>query len=361
MRRLLGAVAAALLAAALVPAGPLAATAASGAADGPSSSTGRSSVEKWTTTVFARVPSPGAPAYVHAHTNGRVYAGTYAAPDGQASKVFEWTGDGTLLRSWAVPDQDLAGEHGVQVAAQTRSGRLVVLDTTTSRVLTLDVRTGRFRTVATLPEGSVPNYASWGPGGLFVTDYGDGVVWRVARSGEVSEWLRDPLLDGVAGFGTTGIRYLPEDRAFLLTQQTVSTGATLPTNGALLRVPVEGRTPGAVEVLWTSQPTDLPDGFGIGRRTGHVYVAMVGPTNRIAEIDPATGEEVDSFPAAPLTGENGSEIPFDSPCNATFLGRTVLVANQSAVQGDASHHAVLRVHVGERGVAPYLPRRATFR
>ena len=365
MRRLLGAAAAALLVAALVSAGPPAAGGAPASYADPAAGSGagsdRSSVAKWTTTVFARVPSPGAPAYVHAHTNGRVYAGTYAAPDGQASKVFEWTREGTLLRSWAVPGQDLAGEHGVQVAAQTRTGRLVVLDTTTSRVLTLDVRTGRFRTVATLPAGSVPNYATGGPGGLYVTDYGDGVVWRVARSGEVTEWLRDPVLDGVAGFGTTGIRYLPEDRAFLLTQQTLSTGAALPTNGALLRVPLEGRAPGAVEVLWTSQPTDLPDGFGIGRRTGHVYVAMVGPTNRIAEIDPETGQEVDSFPATPLTGENGSEIPFDSPCNATFLGKAVLVANQSAVAGDASHHAVLRVFVGERGVAPYLPRRATFR
>ncbi|WP_300383925.1 hypothetical protein [uncultured Nocardioides sp.] len=318
--------------------------------------------EKWTTTVFARVPSPGAPAYVHVHTNKRVYAGTYAAPDGQPSKVFEWTRSGTLLRSWAVPGQDLeGGEHGVQVAAQTRSGRLVVLDTTTSRILTLDVTRGRWRTIATLPEGSVPNYATWAPGGLYVTDYGDGVVHRVTRRGKVTEWLRDPALDGLLGFGTTGIRYLPEERSFLLTQQTLSTGDALPTNGALLRVPLEGRAPGDVEVVWTSQPTDLPDGFGIGRRTGHVYVAMVGLTNRIAEIDPATGEEVDSFPAVPLVGENGSEIPFDSPCNATFLGKTVLVANQSAIQGDASHHAVLRVHVGERGLAPYLPKKARFR
>jgi hypothetical protein len=322
----------------------------------------RSSVAKWTTTVFARVPSPGAPAYVHAHTNKRVYAGTYAAPDGQASKVFEWTRSGTLLRSWTVPGQDLeGGEHGVQVAAQTRTGLLVVLDTTTSRILTLDVTKDRWRTVATLPEGSVPNYATWAPGGLYVTDYGEGVVYRVTRRGKVSEWLRDPALDGVAGFGTTGIRYLPDDEAFLLTQQTLSTGDALPTNGALLRVPLEGRAPGEVEIVWTSQPTDLPDGFGIGRRTGHVYVAMVGLTNRIAEVDPATGEEVDSFPAVPFAGENGSEIPFDSPCNATFLGKSVLVANQSAVQGDASHHAVLRVFVGERGLAPYLPKKARFR
>ena len=317
-------------------------------------------VAKWTTTVFSRLPG-GAPAYVHAHTNGRVYVGTYAPPAGSPSRVVEWSGDGTLLRSWPVPGQDLAGEHGVQVAAQTRSGRLVVLDTTTSRVLTLDTRTDRFRTVATLPEGSVPNYASWGPGGLYVTDYGAGVIWLVARDGEVTEWLRDPLLDGVGGFGTTGIRYLPADGTFLVTVQTLGTGDAAPTDGALLRIPVTDGAPGAVEVVWTSQPTDLPDGFGIGRRTGHVYIAMAGLTNRIAEIDPATGEEVDAFPAAPLTGENGSAIPFDTPCSATFRGRSVLVANQSAVQGDSNNHGVLEVHVGERGVAPYLPRKASFR
>lgn len=358
MRRLLAVALAAVLALAPATAGGADPRTSSGT--DPRTSSG-AETQKWHTEVFSLVPPPGAPAYVHVHTDGRVYAGTYAAPDGQASKVFEWSRRGTLLRSWRVPGQDLAGEHGVQVAAQTRDGLLVVLDTTRSRVLTLDVRTGRWRTVARLPEDSVPNYASWGPGGLYVTDYADAVVWRVRRDGRVSEWLRDPALAGAAGFGTTGIRYLPGQRAFLLTQQTVTTGATLPTNGALYRVPLDGRSPGAVETVWTSRPTDLPDGFGVGRRSGHVYVAMAGPTNRIVEIDPATGEEVDSFPDVPLTGENGSPVPFDTPCSATFLGRSVLVANQSAVAGDASHHALLRVRVGERGVAPFLPRRATFR
>ena len=343
VRRLAIALAASCLALAL-PAGPV-------AAERPA---------KWTTTVFSRLPG-GAPAYAHVQADGRVFAGTYAPPAGTPSRVVEWSGDGTLLRSWPVPGQDLAGEHGVQVAAQTRAGRLVVLDTTTSRVLTLDTRTDRFRTVATLPEGSVPNYATWGPHGLYVTDYGAGVIWLVARDGTVSEWLRDPLLDGVGGFGTTGIRYLPADGTFLVTVQTLATGDAAPTDGALLRIPTDDGAPGPVEVVWTSQPTDLPDGFGIGAETGHVYIAMAGLTNRIAEIDPATGEEVDAFPATPLSGENGSSIPFDTPCSATFLNRSVLVANQSAVQGDANHQGILRVRIGERGVPPYLPRKATFR
>ena len=66
------------------------------------------------------------------------------------------------------------------------------------------------------------------------------------------------------------------------------------------------------------------------------------------------------FPEAPLAGDNGSPVPFDTPCSATFLGTRVLVANQSAVAGDASHQAILSVHVGEKGRAPYLPRSAVF-
>ena len=59
-----------------------------------------------------------------------------------------------------------------------------------------------------------------------------------------------------------------------------------------------------------------------------------------------------------LTGDNGSPIPFDTPCSATFLGSRILVANQSAVAGDTSHQAILSTYVGEPGVAPYLPRSA---
>lgn len=341
MRRLLAAVAAIVLVAA------------------PASADAR---EKWDTRVFSLVPSPGYPAYVHAHTNGRVYAGTYVSSGSTApSKVFEWAKDGTLLRSWSVPGQHLDEDHGVQVANQTRRGRLVLLETSTRSILTLDVTTGRFRRVATFPDGAIPNYASWGPGGaLYVTDYGQGVIWRLPHGSHTPErWLESPALEGAVEFGTTGIRYRPGRHDFLITQGTVSDGSGAPTNGALYRLPVgAGARPGDLETLWTSQPGDLPDGFGIGR-SGHVYVALAGLANQLVELT-ATGEEVARFPDVPVSGDNGSPVPFDTPCSATFLGRRVLVANQSAVQGDASHQAILDVYVGEPGRAPYLPRRATL-
>ncbi len=313
------------------------------------------------TRVFSLVPSPGHPAYVHVHTNGRVYAGTYVAPGSTApSKVFEWSPGGALLRSWSVPGQRLDDDHGVQVANQTRGGRLVLLETSTASVLTLDTRTGRFRRVARLPAGSVPNYATWGPrGALFVTDYAHGVVWRLAPGRRTpTRWFASPALAGVGEFGTTGIRYRPAHHDLLISQQTAGDGKALPTDGHLYSLPVGRRgRPGTLRTLWTSRPGDLPDGFGIGR-SGHVYVALAGLANQLVELT-AAGREVRRFGTA-LTGANGSSVPFDTPCSATFLGRRVLVANQSAVAGDASHQAVLALDVGERGVAAYLPRGAHF-
>lgn len=314
---------------------------------------------KFETTVFAKVPAPAQPAYVFVHTNRRVYAGTYAAVEaGTPSRVFEWSRQGTLLRSWVVPGQKAGAEHGVQVANQTRSGRLVVLDTTTSTVRTLNIKTGGWRTVAKLP-GATPNYATWGPGGvLYVTDYTAGRIWRVSRRGKPKVWFSSAALEGAIGFGTTGIVFRKKERDLLITQQTtLDGGGVTPTQGFLYRLPVKrGGRPGTIETLWTSQPTDLPDGFGIGR-SGHIYIANAGLTNQIVELD-AEGNEVARFPEVPFSGENGSPIPFDTPCSATFLGTKILVANQSAIQGDASHQAILAVEVGERGRRPWLPRRA---
>jgi hypothetical protein len=317
--------------------------------------------QRWDTRVFARVPAPGFPAYVLVHRNGRVYAGSYVDPEGagRPSRVWEWRRDGTLLRSWTVPGQVLAEDHGVQVANQTRDGKLVLLETSTSSVLTLDIRTGRFRRVARLP-GAVPNYATWGPRNrLFVTDYGQGVIWQVKRDGRVRKWFSSDALQG-AEFGTTGIVFRKRKRDLLITQQTSTSGEATPTQGHLYRLPIQrhGR-PGTLSTLWTSQPGDLPDGFGIGR-SGHVYVALAGLSNQLVELT-AGGVEVDRFPDAPLVGDNGSSISFDTPCSATFLGTEVLVANQSAVAADAGHQAVLAVQVGERGRRPHVPKHATFR
>ena len=75
------------------------------------------------------------------------------------------------------------------------------------------------------------------------------------------------------------------------------------------------------------------------------------------EVSPSR-EELDRFPASPLLGLNGSSVPFDTPSSAMFLGRRLIVANQSFITGTTANQAILDVHVGERGAPEAIPRRA---
>jgi sugar lactone lactonase YvrE len=333
---------------------------------------------RWHTKVFSRVPNPGYPAFVYTHPNGRVYVGTYNNPKGDnvRSRVLEWTADGSLQRSWTVPGQDLSKAHGVQVATSDARGRLVLLEKSTSRALMLNPRNGRFTRYATfrdLPicgpgeskgcspnlvdKPATPNFAAWGPRGeLYVTDYGQAVIWRVPPGGgKARVWLADRRLDG-GEFGTTGMLLAPNRRALLVAQQSsAGLGEPNPTTGKLYRIPIREGRPGDVRLVWESLPGDLPDGFGIGR-SGRIYLANAGLSAQIVVLGP-DGTELERFPETPLSGANGSEIPFDTPSSATFLGRRILVANQSYL-GTGENHAVLDVAVGERGKPVFVPRTA---
>ena len=117
-------------------------------------------------------------------------------------------------------------------------------------------------------------------------------------------------------------------------------------------------SPGELQTLWSSLPLELPDGFGVAR-SGAIYLSLLG-TNQIVKLD-SHGTELFRFPEVPLTGDNGSPVPFDGPSNATFLGTRILVANQSPVLGDTSHHAILDVEVDEPGAPAYIPDRSRLR
>jgi sugar lactone lactonase YvrE len=330
---------------------------------------------RWQTDVFALIGPPGFPALPHV-MDGRVYEGTYTNPagDDQPSRVREFTGDGTLLRSWTITDQDLSAEHGIQVTGHDSRGRLVLNDRTPARTLLLDPNTGAqsvYATYADLPQCSpleattacsdsvtdqppMPDVSAWGPdGSLYTTDFQQAVIWRVPPGGGSAEvWSPGPALDGVV-VGTAGIALAPDHRSLLVAQSASRVGN--PTTGRVFSVPIQpdGR-PGPITTLWQSRSGDAPDGLAVAA-SGRIYLALVSPSaNQLAVLDPS-GTELERFPTVPATGNNGSPIPFDGPSGVAFRGSELLVANQSFVTGNAAHQAVLEVATEEPGLPIFVP------
>jgi hypothetical protein len=338
---------------------------------------------RFDTSVFARIPPPGFPAMAYVHPNGRVYAGTYVNPSGSGSRsrVFEFDRNGTLMRSWTVPGQDLSKDHGVQVTTSDARGRLVLLDRSPARALLLNTVKGTFTQYATfadlkpcLPLQTGPscsptledhepqaNYGAWGPdGSLYVSDFLQGVVWRVPPGGGAAQvWLADRRLDG-SEFGTTGLALQADRRTLLIGQgSSAGLGEPNPTTGKIYAVEIKpDGSPGDMRKLWESRPTDLPDGFAIAR-SGKLYVPLAGTANQIAVVA-ADGTELERFPNSPGGGDNGSQIPFDTPSSARFLGTRLIVANQSFT-GDRDNQALLDVEVKETGLRELIPGRDTTR
>ena len=109
---------------------------------------------KFDTRVLAIVPFPGYPARAYVHPNGRIYEGTYESDAGAGvpSKLFEYSGEGKLIRAFSIRGQTLGEPHGIQAALSDASGRMVLLDTLPARVLVLDPASGRQGTYATFPD-----------------------------------------------------------------------------------------------------------------------------------------------------------------------------------------------------------------
>jgi sugar lactone lactonase YvrE len=349
-------------------------TCALGAA-APATALGRA---RFDTRVLALIPRPGFPALSLVVPDGTIYVGTYENPSGDSypSRVLEYSSEGTLERSWTIQGQDLSQAHGVQVAARDAHGRLILLDHNPPRALTLDPRTGEQKLYATFYDvppcatasaGAVcsqtvtdntsqPDYAAWAPdGALYVTDYVQGLIWRVPPGGGRAQvWLTDARLDG-GMFGTSGIVLEPNLRSLLVTQaSSQGPGTGNPTTGRLYRLPIlPNGAPGALEQLWESGPAEAPDGFAVAR-SGNIYIALVGPgANQIVEVS-SQGAELTRFPTS-HNGADGSPVPFDEPSSVQFDGTRLIVTNLSYIAGDATHQALLDVESGELGQPIFVP------
>jgi hypothetical protein len=168
---------------------------------------GASARDKYDVKLLAKVPPPGQPALALVAPDRTIYVGTFTNSSGNAngaSKVFAYSPDGQLQRTFTIEGQDEGANNGVQVAAIDASGVLYLLDQHPARVVTLDPRTGAQSTYATFedvpacpPPGvgnecsatlldnpPEPDYAAWGTDrSLYVTDYTQGLLWRVPPGG----------------------------------------------------------------------------------------------------------------------------------------------------------------------------------
>ena len=325
--------------------------------------------------VFARVPNPGQPEPVAIGPHKRVYVGTNQQGKGDAevaSKVFVFSRRGRLREEIKLQGQPLDEDHGIQGLAFDAEGRLYALDrSATPRVVRINLETRRqheyaaFRDVpacasagqadcsATVGDfDSAPDYATFGPdGSLYVTDIEQALIWRVPpRGGTPEVWFTDPRLETI--YGPNGIQFLRGGRTLLFASTSSSPSTGYPQEGALYTLPVNADgSPGELAELWRSGPVDGPDGFAIGR-SGKIYLALAGASQLV--VISAAGEELARVPANQL--ENSSmEVPLDGPASVAFLGRRLLVTNQSFARGDPASWAVLDVFAGERGLRLFYP------
>jgi sugar lactone lactonase YvrE len=328
--------------------------------------------------VLALIPPPGYPAFP-LQMGGNIYEGTYDNPQGTSmpSRVLEYSPAGELLNSWTVQGQDVSKAHGVQVATYDARGRLLLFDKTSGRIIRLDPRTGEQTLYATVPDlptcaGAAagmpcspesqdlppfPDYGAWGPdGSLYVTDYDQGVIFRIPpRGGPAQVWLSDPALDG-GMFGTACILLMPDHHTLLFDQASNGdplAGATNFTTGKLYEVPIQANgKPGPLRQLWESGPADAPDGCVLAR-SGHIYVALAGGSNQIVELD-SSGHELGRF-GGQYSGSNNSPVPYDTPSGLAWVGTDLIVANQAYIDGNTANMALLNVETGETGQPFYEP------
>jgi outer membrane protein assembly factor BamB len=330
--------------------------------------------------VFARIGAPGYPADALVASNGTVYAGTFhsllALSSSGPSKVFAFSPKGALKRTYTIKGQTSGGDDdGVQVSITDHRGLLYLLNQSPAQVVTLNPVTGKQRvyaTFASLPvcktgqppvgcsdglgyQAPEPDFSAWGPdGSLYVTDYNQALIWRIPPGGgKATVFLTSKQLYG-AIVGPAGLVLMPNHHTLMFDTGGDLFGGVDATDGRLYTVAIKsGYKPGPMTQIWQSSPVEAPDGLALAR-SGHIYVALVGPSgNAIQELS-ASGKQLSRIPGNLLLNQTQT-IPFDAPGNVTFDGDDIIVGNQSSILMDTKDMALLEVNVGERGEPIYVP------
>jgi hypothetical protein len=290
--------------------------------------------------VMARVGPPGAPEGIAVDRTGRVYVATnngVARGGPGASKVMRFGPGGRLEKQLTVQGQSAARTNGLTGLTITTDGSVLALDTAPARVLRLDLDRGRQETHATLPDvpgldgPAQPRSLTVAPGGvLFVTDSGQGMIWRISTDGTAEPW-----------------------HVFAKSEATSATGITLDANGDILVVastPLQGSvyridvqrdgTAGTRTTLVTLEPLAGP--AGISATPGGGMVVAMASSNELVLLGPDGAEQ------ARLTAEEvaqHADVPLDGPTGVVASGRSLLVTNQSPRANDESHWVVFDIEL----------------
>jgi sugar lactone lactonase YvrE len=335
--------------------------------------------QKGDTKLFAPVPMPGAPEPVVIAPDGTVYTATLNAESGDTkapSKVFAFTADGKLKRTYDITGQDLSAEHGLTGMAMDADGYLYIGSLAPPAIYRLDPKTGEQTTYATLRDVPVcsaavttdcsnanqdmkpwPDYIVIAPdGSIYETDSLQALIWKVPPGGGKGRvWLTDSRLQSLIGppaFGPSAMKLGPDHRTLWFTTVEGPTGDGDPSAGRIWRLPIHpDGTPGPPQQFYVAQSADAPGGMGFAK-SGDVYVSLSG-SNAIAQIGP-DGKEKARFPD-PVTNMTFTP-PLDSPLDVAFRGDSLLVANSAFLSNSASSFAILDVFVGEPGYDVLRPK-----
>lgn len=314
------------------------------------------------TSIFAEIGSPGAPHAVTVSEDGMVHVATdngvrwgELAP----STVTRFDPDGRQDAQLVVSGQAPARRHGILGLVDV-GGTLHGLDPSTDRVLTFDLDEG-----SQAVRASIPDLAPCGPlsddpcepgtvdrqpalrgaaadedGNLFVSDAGQGIIWRLGPDGPPTVWhqSQDYVLHAPGG-GLTGLTFDAGGDLVLLTNDSVDDPST--PGGTVRRVPVSGSgDPGDPRLLARTEPGSTPLDVAVAG-SGAIHVSLAGADELLVLDD--RGEEQHRLTASDV--EESAGVPFDEPSGLALTGDHLLVANRSALD-EPDHWVVFRVVVG---------------
>jgi len=207
---------------------------------------------------------------------------------------------------------------------------------------------------AALPANGFPNQPLFDKSGnLLVTDSLLGVIWRITPTGQVSQWLSDPLLAGnanacspafpVGPLGANGMAF--DERGALFVSNT--------SKALVVRIPVNpDGSPGTPSTYASSCANlDGADGLTVDTKD-NVYVAD-NILSKVVRVN--TDGTIDTIASAADGLDNVSGVAF----GVRQGERTSLFMTNFAVftllSGGTPHPSLMRVDVGVSGARPQTP------